>query len=360
MGIELSQKKWHIAFGNGQKIRHIVIESNDLCGLSQSIHEAQEKLCLGKPCEVVSCYEAGRDGFWLHRHLKSIGVKNYVVDSSSIAVDRKAKQRKTDRLDAKLLLQQLILHEVGQWRFRVVREPSVEEEDLRRLTRNYERLQSERKGHICRIKSLLALQGIKYEEKSGRESWEHYLFRVRNGLGESIPRYLLKELLDEVERLTLVEKQYNAVKKELHDLSTIENKEVKEKIIRLRRLKGIGDIGSCILVLEMFGWRKFNNRREVGAASGLVGCPFASGSVSKEQGISKAGNGRVRAIMNQLAWLWRRHQSRSSLSLWYDERGFNKSARQKKIGIVALSRKLLIGLWRYVEHGVLPEDWELA
>lgn len=357
MAMELSLNKWCVAFGNGVKKRQIILDSNDMVGLISEIQKAKEKFELPEDSKVISCYEAGRDGFWIHRWLERCGVENIVIDSSSIKVDRKSRHAKTDRLDAIRMLRQLILHSRGDEKLQIARVRSEIEEDRRRIHRERERLVKERTGHTNRIKSLLILFGIKFKNR-GYKSWDIYLNNVTDWKDESLPDDIKSELLREAKRLELIESQIKEL--EALKLERMENsdEEVYKKIRQLKQLKGIGDIGSWVFIMEWFGWRKFNNRREVGAAAGLVGTPYDSGESQREQGITKAGNYRIRVLATELAWAWLRYQPNSELSCWFNER-FNQGKRSRRVGIIALARRLLIALWRYLETGQLPVGAEL-
>jgi transposase len=355
MAMELSQSKWHLAFGNGIKIRQVVIDANNTILLHEEIRKAKEKLRLSQESEVISCYEAGRDGFWIHRYLEENGIKNHVIDSSSIKVTRKSRRAKTDRLDAERLLKQLIQHVKGEEKLQVARVPSEAEEDRRRMHRERERLKKERTAHTNRIKSLLNLRGIKCK---GKQEWKKYLNKIVDWKGNLLPEYQKEELLREVDRLEMVEKQLKALESNmLEKLKTSEDPAFK-KIQQLMNLKGIGEVSSWVLIMEWFGWRKFNNRREVGAAAGLVGTPHDSGESQREQGITKAGNNRIRALMIELGWCWLRYQPNSDLSKWFKER-FDHGKRSRKVGIVALARRLLIAIWRFITTGELPKGAQL-
>jgi transposase len=351
MAMELSNSEWVLAFGNGIKTRKVTIESNDVEQLLKEIEIAKEKLKLAEDCEVKSCYEAGRDGFWIHRMLSSHGIKNIVIDSSSIKVTRKARRAKTDRLDALLMLKQLISHIRGEDRLQVARIPSEEEEDRRRMHRERGRLKKERGSHSNRIKSLLTLHGIKFR---GAKDWNQYVETVRDWKGNPLQTYQKEELLREVKRLELVNEQLNELETNMRQLLKSSAEKEYQQIRQLRQLKGVGEVSSWMLIMEWFSWRKFNNRKEIGAAAGLVGTPYSSGDSEKELGITKAGNHRIRALMIELSWLWLRYQPQSELSQWFSKR-FDHGARLRKVGIVALARKLLIALWRYVETGELPK-----
>lgn len=353
MAFDLGQSRWNITFGNGIKTRQVVVESTNLAGLYLEVIKAKEKLKLDPDAQVVSCYEAGRDGFWLHRELTHSGIENHVVDSSGIEVDRRARRIKTDKIDADRLLKQLIRFKGGESRaLRVVYVPSEEAEDARNLHREREILKREQAQHTNRIKSFLNLHGIKCGKKS-RQSWGVYFNEVQDWAGKPLPLNQKAELLREAARLGLLEEQLRTVEGKM--LPQEKPSETDQLIEQLSNLCGIGDVSAWILVKEWFGWRKFRNRREVGAAAGLVSSPYSSGSTHREQGISKSGNKRIRWLMLQLAWCWTRYQPDSELSKWYRER-FSRNGRLKKIGIVALARRLLIMIWRYLEKGVLPQD----
>jgi transposase len=308
---------------------------------------------------VYSCYEAGRDGFWIHHMLSGGGVTNLVVDSASIEVKRRSKQVKTDRLDAGKLLLMLLrywLHgETSLWS--VVRVPSPEAEASRRLHRNVDRLKKEKRSHQTRIRSLLALYGLKPQRLP--TDWSD----VTDWAGQPLPTELIQELEQEQARLSLIMTQLMGVEKIRNDRTKVARKAEAAGdepasdrwSVKLPRLKSVGAETAWILDHEFFGWREFQNRRQVGAASGLTGCPYNSGDSQKEQGISKAGNARVRHLMVELAWRWLRYQPQSALSLWYQQRFGSGTRRMRRIGIVALARKLLIALWKYGAHDQIPE-----
>lgn len=350
MALELSTSSWRIAFGNGLKVRQVVLESNNLYELKEAIKFAKTKLKLREDAAVVSCYEAGRDGFWIHRYLEKAGIKNHVVDSSSIEVSRRRKQAKTDRIDAYKLLMNLLAYLRGEKKLSIVRVPSEKEEDERRTHREYMRLKKEMTSHTNRINSLLALHGIKLKNK-GRMKLKDYIETCKDWEDKGLLELQKEELLREVERLELIKAQLRQVEQKMSSQTQAD-----QSIKQLNRLRGI-DKSALILIKEWFGWRKFKNRREVGSAAGLVGMPYNSGEMERDQGISKSGNALIRSLMIELSWSWLRYQPQSQLSLWFQER-FGGSKRSRKVGIVALARKLLISLWRYIETGVVPEGAE--
>jgi transposase len=357
MALELSNKTWRLALSDGAKHRRVAVPAADLMKLSEAVAKAKERFGMPASARVVSCYEAGRDGFWLHRHLRSTGIENQVVDAASIEVSRRLRHVKTDRLDGERLLVKVIRHHAGErggWS--VVRVPSPEEEDARRLHRELERLKRERLAHRLRIQSLLVTQGVRLTIKSA--------LRLRLGSlalwdGHSLPVELKAELEREAERLALVERQIGALEAKRRERLQSPRTEAERRIVHLMRLGAIGPASAWLLVMEFFGWRAFRNRREVAALAGLVGTPYNSGDSARDQGISKAGNRRVRAMIVEIAWLWLRFQPRSALSQWYRARFAGGGLRMRRIGIVALARKLLIALWRYLEDGVMPEGARL-
>lgn len=359
LAFELGWSSWKLAstVGFGQKPRMKTIPAGDLKKLEEEIGRAKVRFGLPEEARVVSCYEAGRDGFWLHRALDAQGVVNCVVDASSIEVKRRGKRRKTDRLDAAKLAMMLVRYWEGErtvWS--VIRVPSVEAEDRRQLHRELLTLRKECTRQINRIKGLLATQGLRLEP---RRDFLERLEEARLWDGSPVPGGLRFRLEGEFERLEFIRGQISELEAERRRLLRESEHEAVEQARRLMQLKGIGVNTGWLLPMEFFSWREFRNRRQVGAAAGLVGTPFNSGADSREQGISKAGNTRVRSRMVELAWCWLRYQPRSQLSLWFQERYGRGGKRMRKIGIVALARKLLIALWRYLEFGILPDGAEL-
>jgi transposase len=353
LAMELSNSKWKLFSSNGAKIRSKSIDARDLEALSKEIKAAKERLQLNESDQVISCYEAGRDGFWIHRHLTGLGVDNLVVDAGSIEVDRRMRRAKTDRIDGKMLLRKLIAYCDGDKQvWSVVRVPSMAEEDARRIHRELERLKKERTAHRNRIRSLLVLHGVAVVNFREFVPW---LGQVRCFDGQRLPPELCSELEREYERMQIVEDQIKGIeKRQREDVSAMETEQMR-KVAMLMMLKGIGELSSWVYVMEFFGWRQFSNRGEVGAASGLCPTPFASGKMDREQGISKGGNHRVRALAIEIAWSWIRYQPHSELTRWFVKRFANGGKRMRRVGIVAVARRLLIDLWRFLEHGRIPE-----
>jgi transposase len=288
----------------------------------------------------------------LARYLRSIEIDNRVVDSSSIEVSRRSRKPKTDRIDVGKLLAMLIRYHNGEEKaWRVVRVPTVEEEDWRQLHRELKALKRARTRQVNRIKGLLASQGVRMAVK---QDFLQLLPEARTWDGKALPGHLRARLEREYERLAFTEQQIQTVEAERLELIRTCDDPCVQMVRQLLRLKAIGPNSAWLFTMEFFGWRQFKNRRQVGALAGLTPTPFASGSRSQEQGISKAGNRHVRGLAIELAWIWLRYQPDSELSRWYQERFGHGNNIQRKIGIVALARKLLIALWRYLETGLVP------
>jgi transposase len=355
LAFELSEAEWKLGFtvGLGQAPRLKSIQARNVKALQREIEQARERFGLAAEATVWSCYEAGRDGFWLHRYLEAKGVNNLVVDSASIEVNRRFRRAKTDRLDVGKLLNMLVRYHQGEQRvWSVVHVPSVVEEDQRQLHRELMALKREQTHHINRMKGLLASQGIVMEVKG---EFLEELDNVQLWDGSSIPPGMHTLLLREQERLVLVREQIHQVEVTRREALRSSQDPAIEQVRRLLRLKGIGMNSAWIYVMEFFAWRAFRNRRELGCLAGLTPTPYASGESAREMGISKAGNRPVRAMAIEIAWSWLRNQPKSQLSRWYQKRFAKGGSRVRRIGIVALARKLLIALWRYVEEGVIPE-----
>jgi transposase len=350
--IELSGKNWRVAFSRGDlQVRERVVECGQIEGVVREFDLAQKRFGMSGQVRRLTCYEAGRDGFWIHRALLALGIEGVVIDPSSLEVDRRQKTVKTDRLDVRRILSALIRYDRGEKSLRVVRVPSVEQEDARRVNRERSRLKQESTGHRNRIRALLVLHGIRAGGIRGKAKARAKLLALKSPTGEPIPGFLRSEIERELLRLELVEQHIDEIdksRKERLDAATL------QKVEHLTKLRGVGETGGQILVQELFGWRQFKNRRQLGALVGLTPAPFNSGGSERDQGISKAGSRRLRALLIQLAWGWLRYQPRSALALWFFAR-FGGGVRSRKVGIVALARRLLIALWRFVDQGVLPE-----
>lgn len=353
LAIELSEKSWKLLFSDGKYQRCATVGVGDVAGVMREAAKSREKLKLPEKCPLFSLYEAGRDGFWIHRALEKQKVSNVVADPASIEVDQRARRVKTDAVDLQKLLRHLIRYVKGEREaVRPVVVPTPAEEDARRRGRELNRLKQERTGHLCRIKSLLAVVGVrnvKLAKLTEIKTWE----------GKALPPILLGELQREYERLEVTNEHIQAVlmdREQLLEKAAAGQKvpRLVQKVLMLMRLKGIGQLSSWCFVEEFFGWRKFKNRRQVGGAAGMGPAPFSSGNEERDQGITKAGNKRVRTMAVQIAWVWLRFQPDSALSKWFVGR-FSETPRARRVGIVALGRRLLVALWRYLEHGVVPE-----
>jgi transposase len=360
VAIELSQKTWLVTLHSPDRdrISRHKLEGGDHAGLLALIEKVKARAVekLGSAPRVVSCYEAGYDGFWLHRLLEAAGITNVIFDPASIAVEQRARRVKTDRIDGELLLRTLMAHLRGEPRVvRIVRVPSVAEEDARRVSRERERLVTEQTGHTNRIKALLRLLGMAAGPLR-RRNWLAWLEQQRDWQGQPLPPRLLAEVKREHARLMLVRDQLKALEQaQAAAEAAAMPAPMAERRDQLQRLKALGPAFATTLVNEMF-YKDFRNRREVASYCGLAPSPWQSGGTDREQGISKAGNRRARHKTIELAWLWLRHQGDSALSHWFRTRTENAGKRAKRIAIVALARKLIVALWRYLTTGLVPEQ----
>jgi transposase len=360
LAFELGWTSWNLAFTTAmaQKPRLRIIPARDLDGLQREIRRAKQRFDLPNDAPFVSCYEAGRDGFWLHRYLGQNAVNNLVVDAASIEVNRRARRAKSDRLDVAKLLTMLIRYHGGEHKlWGVVNVPSPDDEDRRQPHRELMAVKNERTEHSNRIKGLLANLGL---DVVVDEQLPNRLGLLRQWDGTPVPSELTARILREFERWTLVDRQArdleNAQRRAIRRDETVDV----EKIRLLLDLKAIGPMSATLFVREFFGWRQIKNRRELASLAGLAPTPYASGDSQREQGISKAGNRRLRWMAVEIAWGWLRWQPNSALSLWYQRRFGLGNARLRKVGIVALARKLLIALWRYLDQGEVPEGAEFT
>lgn len=354
MAMELSQTTWRLAFStdHGRRPRQRTVAARDLPGLEQEIERAKERFGLPMETPVRSCYEAGLDGFWLHRVLKASGVANVVVDASSIEVNRRARRAKSDSLDATKLVAMLMRYHGGERHvWSTVRVPGREDEADRQLHRELLNLRTERTRHTNRIKGLLVSQGVKAEVK---RDFESRLSTLRTGDDQPLATALIERIERECVRLRLVERQILDVKRKREALIRQGEDEKHAQIRSLLSVRGIGLNSAYLWVMEVFGWREIRNGKQLGAMAGLAPTPYASGESDREQGISKAGNKRVRAMAIEIAWCWLRYQPKSELSRWFERRFGSGGKRSRKVGIVALARKLLVQLWRYLAHGEVP------
>jgi transposase len=364
MAFELGANEWKLAFTTGpaQQPRLKTIAAGDLKALAAEIAKAKKRFGLAAEAPVKSCYEAGRDGFWLHRYLLTQGIDNVVVDSASIEVNRRQRRAKSDRLDAVKLVGMLLRYHSGERKvWSVVRVPTVADEDRRQLHREVEALKDERTGHVNCLKGLLASQGLALGQID--ETLPERLAAARLWDGRALPADLQARLRREWERWRFVDRQIKEVDSERRRRIRQDDTPQVAGVRQLLGLTGVGINGAWLLEYEVFAWRKFSNRKQVGALAGLTPTPFASGESWREQGISKAGNRRLRKMLVELAWCWLRWQPSSALSQWYERRFGGGQARLRKIGVVALARKLLIALWKYRQEGEVPAgaqvgDWQ--
>lgn len=357
LAFELSKGKWMLGvlLPGSQKLSRYTIGGGDVVALAARLADVRKKAAAdGRPIRILSCYEAGLDGHWLHRWLAQQGVINHEIDPSSIEVNRRARRAKTDRIDLEKLMRTFLAYLRGEPRVcSIVHVPTVEDEDRKRRTRERERLIKERTAHINRIKGLLHGQGIRDIQPFAR-SFIESLSKLRTGDGRPLPEQLKEEIAREHERLQLVARQITEIEaKSRAELRAAQPGSPEAKIMQLIDLKGIGPVGGQELVNEVF-YRAFDNRRQVGSYFGLTGTPYDSGERSREQGISKAGNRRARELAIELAWLWTVHQPDSALTRWFHERVRDIKGRIRRIAVVALARKLMVALWRYLTTGVIP------
>lgn len=360
VAIELSRSSWVVGAHSplADKIGLHKLAAGDHEGLVTLLSRLRRKaeLRLGRAARMVSCYEAGYDGFWLHRVLAGHGIDNLVIDPASLQVNRRARRAKSDRIDATAMVRALMAYERGEHQvFSPVRVPGVEEEDAKRSHRERRRLIRERVGHTNRIKGLLALHGIYGFNPLRGDSFQR-LDDLRTGGGRPLAARLKAEIARQLKRLALVREmiaEVEAARDAVVAAPTPSSAE-EQKIRHLYRLKAVGPEIATRLTREVF-YRNFANRRQVAGYVGLCPSPFNSGKMVREQGISKAGNPLARSTMIELAWLWLRHQPESALSHWFEERTGGAKGRLRRIMIVALARKLLVALWRYTETGLIPD-----
>ena len=351
MALELSQRRWKLASTSEATttVRTRTIDAGDWRAFTEEVARAKARLGLRAEAAVVTCYEAGRDGFWIHRALTRLGIKNVVLDASSIEVPRRRRRVKTDRLDA-IKLAHLLRRWVGGERCcRVVRVPSEAAEDARRPGRARRTLVKTRTRLTNQIKSALATVGA---AAGSLRTLGDRLAQVVQWDGQPLPSELRAWVSDLVAQWTLCDRQVRALAQTRRAVA--EDAATAEQVARLEALRAIGPTTADTLVFEAFGWRGFRNGREVGAVAGLTGTPADSGDRRHEQGISKAGVPALRHVAIELAWSWLRYQPRRELSQWYQRRFGSGGPRARRIGLVALARKLLIALWRYATTGVVP------
>jgi transposase len=346
VSFELADKVWKLTIGTrgGGRMRICVTAGKPEAAL-QGIARAKARLGLSALAPVYSCYEAGRDGWWLHRWLKGQGVRNIVIDASSIEVER-GRRVKTDRVDGDKLLALLMGYHAGERRMSVLHEPTPEQEDARRPSRELWRLTRERTQHTNRIGSLLVLHNLR-GPRIGTRAWIAWWNVHRMELAP----LLRAEIERELERLALVDRQVHQLEREVRKAVVAGQQPM---VADLARLRAIGVRGSSVLVAELFAWRDFTNRRQVAACLGLDPVPYSSGDNHLVHGISKASNKRPRTLLVELSWRWLRLQPVSDISVWFNHRFAAATKRLRRIGIVAVARRLAIALWRFLKYGEIP------
>jgi transposase len=359
VSLELSRSIWLVTSlspGSGERMSRHGVRSGDVAGLLQHLGRLRDKAQArtGEAFPIIAIQEAGLDGFWLHRVLEQEKIESHMVDAASVLTSRRRRRAKTDRIDGEALLRTLLAHKRGEPRVcSMVRAPAPEEEDRRRLCRERKTLVAERVEHVNRIKGLLFAQGISDYEPLRRDR-RRRLDELTTGDGRALPPRLKAQIGRELDRLELLLGQLKAVEAERDALLEPTDGVAPAPAAALAGLRGIGPEFAAVLWLEGL-FRPFGNRRQVAAYAGLAPTPWQSGSVRHEQGVSRSGNPRLRTTMVQLAWLWLRHQPTSELSLWFNERVRRDGGRGKKTAIVALARKLLVALWKFVSDGVVIE-----
>ena len=365
VSLELSKKKWLAAalLPGEEKVKLRNLPGGDAEALMKYLDKltAQTERRVGQAVEIKFCYEVGYDGFWLARILRRNGIDIRVLDPASFLVSRRGRRVKTDRIDAEAMVFILKAYLGGDKSVCTeVRIPTHAEEDAKRMMRERGNLVAERTRHIGRIRALLALHGIRTVKAIWGGDWRKQLDDMRTGDGEPLPPHLRREIERQFERLAIVNKQLKEIEKDRAE--TIKDETTAfpcpEKVKALEDLKGIGKASATMLVAEVFH-RQFDNRRRLASFLGLAPSHHSSGDVERDRGISKAGNKPARVLLVELAWCWLRYQPESDLTKWYRDRFVGRGKRAVKVGIVALARKLLIALWRYVETGLVPHGAEL-
>ena len=376
IAIEISRKSWVVGVKSpaSERIGLHSLGAADVEGVRDLIdrHRTKAERVLGRDLDVLCCYEAGYEGFWLARWLdRTMSVETVVLDPASLLVNRRAKQHKTDRIDAKKMVRALLAYDRGDASvLSRVRVPSIEEEDRKRLLRERRRLVKERTALANSIRGLLKLHGV-FDLKICAKGFEARFAEARTGYGEPFPPRARHEILRLLERLRLVESQIAQVEAErdavvrqgeaLPASVTCEKSEAPPaaRIATLTHLKGIGPNDATLLTHEVF-YRRFSNRRELASWVGLTPTPWASGDMQRDQGISRDGPAWIRGQIVQMAWRWLRFQPDSALAKWFEERTAGARGRIRRVMIVALARKLLIALWRFSETGLVPSGAKLA
>ncbi len=362
IAIELSVSSWLVAaqLPRTEKSRLHRIEGGDTKALLALIFELRSRAStkLGQTVDVACCFEAGRDGVWLHRLLTAHDIAAYVLEPTSILVNRRARRAKTDRLDAEGMLRVLAVWLGGDRQVcSMVRVPTSEEEDAKRPHREREHLVREKQRLENRMEALLFTQGIR--GRPSLRSWDRDIAQLHTGDGRALPPLLQAELNRLRRQLILILELIREMEAERAEAqAAMVDDAMTKKITALERIRGIGGNFSAVLVREVL-YRSFDNRRQLASYVGIAPMPYQSGGMDRDRGISRAGNPRARTTLIQLAWLWLRYQPGSALATWFHERVGTLKGRTRRIAIVAMARKLLIALWRYVETGVMPVGVEI-
>lgn len=358
VSVELSRKTWLVTSlspGAGEKLSRHMVPGGDIGALLERLAKLRSRALdrTGSTYPVIVIQEAGLDGFWVHRVLEAEGNESHVVDAASIAISRRRRRVKTDRLDGETLVRSLLAFKRGELRVcSMLRVPTPAEEDRRRIARERKVLMQERIQHSNRIKGLLFSQGITGYDPIKRDRRER-LAALRTGDGRELPAHMHHQIERELDRLELVLNQIRRVEAD-RDAMLAEERQSSREVEMLSNVVGIGPEFAAVLWGEGL-FRHFDNRRQVAAYAGLAPTPWQSGSIDREQGIGKSGNPRLRSTLLEMAWLWLRHQPRSDISRWFNERVAQNGGRMKKVMITAMARKLVVALWKYISAGVVIE-----
>jgi transposase len=360
VAFELGWSEWKLAFASApaEAPRLRCVAARNTQAVVQEITKAKRRLNLAEDAPVHCCYEAGRDGFWLHRWLVAQGLDNLVVDSASIETNRRQRRAKSDRLDAAKLVSMLLRYHGGEHKvWSVVHVPDAAAEDRRQLHRDLVELKAERTQHVNRIRGLLAGCGLAVTTIAA--DFAERLAALRQWDGTPVSAALQQRLLREFARHQFVDRQIRDLENQRARTIRTADDAATRQVQKLLNVRGIGANSAWLFVMEFFSWRQIKNRKQLAALAGLTPTPYDSGDRCREQGISKAGNRRLRTMAVEIAWSWLRYQPTSELSQWYQRRWGPGNSRQRRIGIVAVARKLLVALWRYLEADVVPAGAEL-
>jgi transposase len=350
VAFELGKKEWKLAMTPGFGVQPWLrtVASRDWRAVERAVGQGRARFGLSAGARVVSCYEAGRDGFWIHRALTARGIANRVVDSASIEVNRRARRAKTDRLDALKLVTMLVRVCYGEQRvWSEVHVPTVAAEAARQVSRERTALTQDQTRLVNQMRGWLATWGATLPSRRRASWWT----TVRDWAGAALPAEVQARLARAEVRLSGLEVQIAEL--DAAQQAAVTAAAPSSALRQLVQLKGVATTSASVLLDEGLVWRAFRNRRQIGGLLGFAPTPYDSGELQREQGISRAGNARLQAISIQLAWNWVRWQPQSALSQWYHA-NFGKGKRARRIGIVAVARKLVIALWRYVTTGVVP------